>query len=85
MDVVDGGAEQIGLLQGAMFVRELSSSAIFHMECVNPFKKCKVFDISHTNKEPLTLVQVPREYRPYVGCLFVRSFNTNDVVFENHL
>lgn len=67
------GEQQPGLMEGAMFVRELSRSAIFHMECVNPFKKCKVFDLSHTNKEPLTLEQVPVGYRPYSGCLFVRK------------
>ncbi len=70
---MDEEALQPGLPEGAMFMRQLSSSAIFFIESSNPFRKCKVFDISQTNQVALTVERVPRGYRPYPGCMFVRN------------
>ncbi len=68
---INGVVGSLGPAEGAMFLSDVSRSAIFHIECTNPFKKIKLFDLSTVNKEPLTVEQVPLGYRSYSGCLFV--------------
>ncbi len=74
LDTINGVVGSLGPLEGAMFLNDVSRSAIFHLECTNPFKKMKVFDLSKVNRKPLTVEQVPLGYRPYSGCLFVRYY-----------
>lgn len=69
---VEGSCDGRGIADGAMFFCEISKEAIFQLECTNPFKRVKIFNLSKVDKEPLTLEQVPPQYRPYPGCLFVR-------------
>ena len=63
--------------EGARFFRDVSKRAIVEIECVNPFKGIKIFDLTGVDKHPLSQEQVPPAYRPYQGCLFVSSVLLN--------
>lgn len=58
---------------GATFFREVSWHAILEIEYEDPFKKIKLFNLTGSEKRPVTLKYVPAEYRPYKGCIFVSS------------
>ena len=56
---------------GAAFFKEVSREAILKIEYEDPFESMKFFHLIGVEKRPLTLADVPVEYRPYKGCIFV--------------
>ena len=59
---------------GAKFYREPSWHAILETEYEDPFEKIKLFNLIGAEKRPITLKDVPAEYRPYEGCIFVSMY-----------
>jgi len=56
------------------FFPTVTKESILAVEFINPFKQIKLFPLYAFDwKKPLTLDQVPAQYRPYSGCLFVRK------------
>lgn len=56
---------------GATFFKEVSRQAILEIEYEDPFESIKLFSLIGVEKRPITLEDVPAEYRPYKGCIFV--------------
>ena len=61
---------------GACFFKEVSWHAILEIEYEDPFEKIKLFSLVGVEKRPITLKDVPAEYRPYEGCIFVSISHT---------
>ena len=59
---------------GAKFYKEPSWHAILEIEYEDPFEKIKLFNLTGVEKRPVTLKDVPAEYRPYEGCIFVSMY-----------
>ena len=57
--------------RGAKFYKEVSRQAILEIEYEDPFETIKLFNLIGVEKRPVTLKDVPAEYRPYDGCIFV--------------
>ena len=49
----------------------LSVDVVRDVELGNPFLRMKIFSLIGVEEKALTLDDVPQEYRPYPGCLFV--------------
>lgn len=58
---------------GAKFFQKVTRHAILEIEYENPFEDFKFFSLVGIDKRPITLKDVPAEYRPYEGCIFVSS------------
>ena len=58
---------------GAKFFKKVTRHAILEIEYENPFEDFKFFSLVGIDKRPITLKDVPAEYRPYEGCIFVSS------------
>ena len=56
---------------GAKFYKAVSWHSILEIEYEDPFEKIKLFSLTGVEKQPITLKDVPAEYRPYEGCIFV--------------
>lgn len=56
---------------GATFFKEVSRRAILEIEYEDPFESIKLFSLIGVEKRPITFEDVPAEYRPYKGCIFV--------------
>ena len=55
----------------ACFIKDLSVEAVKDIELGNPFLRMKIFPLFGVETKPLTLEDVPQEFRPYPGCIFV--------------
>ena len=55
----------------ACFFKSLSREAVKDMELGNPFLRMKLFPLFGVENKALTLEDVPQEFRPYPGCIFV--------------
>ena len=56
----------------AVFFKEVTRENILKVEYEDPFKTIKLFSLVGVESRALTLEDVPQQYRPYKGCLFVR-------------
>lgn len=55
------------------FFREVTEQSIWDIEFENPFETMKIFELIGVESRPITLEDVPQEFRPYKGCIFVRA------------
>ena len=55
-----------------MFFKEVTRENILRVEYEDPFADIKLFNLVGVESRALTLEDVPQQYRPYKGCLFVR-------------
>ena len=55
----------------ACFVKTLTGEAVKDIELGNPFLRMKIFPLFGVENKPITLEDVPQEFRPYPGCIFV--------------
>ena len=58
----------------AGFIKPSSSlnvDIVRDVELGNPFLRMKIFSLIGVEEKALTLEDVPQEYRPYPGCIFV--------------
>ena len=62
---------------GAAFFKEVSRRAILQIEYEDPFENIKLFSLVGIEKRPITLRDVPTDYRPYKGCIFVSEYHCN--------
>lgn len=53
------------------FPLKVTKEAITAVEYEDPFEHMKMFGLVGVESKALTLEDVPQEYRPYKGCLFV--------------
>ena len=67
-------ARRTELPPGAKFFKEVSRHSILEIEYEDPFESVKFFHLIGVEKKPLTLKDVPAEYRPYKGCIFVSNY-----------
>lgn len=70
-------------LPGAKFYRKVTWHSILEIEYEDPFETIKLFNLIGVEKRPVTLKDVPAEYRPYEGCIFVSKnvFAVEKLVF----
>lgn len=68
------------LPRGATFFKEISRQAILQIEYEDPFETITLFHLIGVERRPLTLADVPVDYRPYKGCIFVSDLS----VFNNY-
>ena len=68
------------LPRGATFFKEISRQAILQIEYEDPFETITLFHLIGVERRPLTLADVPVDYRPYKGCIFVSDLS----VFINY-
>ena len=59
---------------GAKFYKSASWHSILEIEYEDPFEDIKLFNLIGVEKQPVTLKDVPAEYRPYEGCIFVSMY-----------
>lgn len=55
----------------ACFIKTLTGEAVKDIELGNPFLRMKIFPLFGVENKPITLEDVPQEFRPYPGCIFV--------------
>jgi hypothetical protein len=67
---------------GAKFYKAVSWHSILEIEYEDPFEKIKLFNLIGVEKRPVTLKDVPAEYRPYEGCIFVSTYYCKIVYFD---
>ena len=60
-------------MAGALFFHEINQRNVLDVEYRDPFTDLKLFDLVGVERRALTLEDVPQEYRPYPGCIFVSA------------
>ena len=58
-------------IMAKFFPLKVTKEAITAVEYEDPFEHMKMFGLVGVESKALTLEDVPQEYRPYQGCLFV--------------
>jgi len=58
-------------IMAKFFPLKVTKEAITAVEYEDPFEHMKMFGLVGVESKALTLEDVPQEYRPYKGCLFV--------------
>ena len=55
----------------ACFIKNQTVESVKDIELGNPFLRMKLFPLFGVESKHLTLEDVPEEFRPYPGCIFV--------------
>ena len=55
----------------ACFIKNPTVESVKDIELGNPFLRMKIFPLFGVESKHLTLEDVPEEFRPYPGCIFV--------------